>query len=131
GDLIDSRRYNEKPSLLLMEKLVEIAPVYYVNGNHEWRSGKFDSLEEKLEKIGVHVLRNDVKEISGHLQLIGIDDPGLEGPADMITKNNITSAMDGTNQDNYQILLAHRPELISIYSDFNVDLVLSGHAHGG
>src|SRR5690625_2330276 len=55
GDLIDSNRYDEQPGLILLESLVHIAPVYYVTGNHEWWSGKFDILESKLHRIGVHV----------------------------------------------------------------------------
>jgi predicted MPP superfamily phosphohydrolase len=34
-------------------------------------------------------------------------------------------------EDKYSILLSHRPELFHIYVDNNIDLVLSGHAHGG
>ena len=78
GDLIDSDKYNEKLSLILMEKLVQIAPVYYVTGNHEWWSGKFNTLEDKLKNIGVHVMRNTAEEITietDKIQIIGIDDP--------------------------------------------------------
>ena len=64
GDLIDSRGYNEKSSLILMEKLVQIAPVYYITGNHEWWSGKFNTLEGKLKNIGVQVLRNLAEDIT-------------------------------------------------------------------
>jgi hypothetical protein len=45
GDLVDSKKYNEKNSLTLMEELVQIAPIYFVTGNHEWWSGNFNSLE--------------------------------------------------------------------------------------
>ena len=51
GDLVDSNRYNEESSLILMEKLVEIAPVYYVTGNHEWWSGQFNTLEDQLKTL--------------------------------------------------------------------------------
>ena len=35
------------------------------------------------------------------------------------------------DKDAYTILLSHRPELFDIYVKSGVDLVLSGHAHGG
>ena len=35
------------------------------------------------------------------------------------------------DKDNYTILLSHRPELFEAYVNCGVDLVLSGHAHGG
>jgi uncharacterized protein len=57
GDLVDSKKYNEETSLKLMEQLVQIAPVYFVTGNHEWWSGKFDSLEDQLIDMGVKVVK--------------------------------------------------------------------------
>ncbi len=138
GDLIDSDRYEEKPSLILMERLVQIAPVYYVTGNHEWWSGKFNTLEEKLKSIGVQVMRNTAKEIAigtEKIQLIGIDDPVnvdesyAEGAK---MEENITNSIKGINEEtNYQILLSHRPERFSLYSEYGFDVVFSGHAHGG
>nr|WP_233452140.1 metallophosphoesterase [Metabacillus niabensis] len=138
GDLIDSDRYEEKPSLILMERLVQIAPVYYVTGNHEWWSGKFNTLEEKLKSIGVQVMRNTAKEIAigtEKIQLIGIDDPAnvdesyVEGAK---MEENITNSIKGINEEtNYQILLSHRPERFSLYSEYGFDVVFSGHAHGG
>lgn len=70
GDLVDSRRYDDKPSLKLMRKLVKVAPVYYVTGNHEWKSGKFSSLANKLEDAGVHVMRNVVEELNKGNEMI-------------------------------------------------------------
>jgi hypothetical protein len=58
GDLVDSHHYNEGPGLTLMAELVEIAPVYFVMGNHEHWSSKFGEIESKLEALGVHVLRD-------------------------------------------------------------------------
>lgn len=138
GDLIDSDRYDEKPSLILMEKLVQIAPVYYVTGNHEWWSGKLNSLEDKLTSIGVKVMRNEAKEIAIEdevIQIIGIDDPanGMESYADRAaTEENIKNAIEEIEEGgNFQILLSHRPEIFSLYSEYDFDVVFSGHAHGG
>ena len=36
-----------------------------------------------------------------------------------------------TEDDVFTILLSHRPELFDIYADHGMDLILSGHAHGG
>lgn len=143
GDLVDSKKYNEETSLKLMEQLVQIAPVYFVTGNHEWWSGKFDSLEDQLIDMGVNVLRNTVAEIThengdgagGKIQLVGIDDPANANEAyaersmtEEALKNSLTSLKES---DNFTVLLAHRPELFSLYSQYEMDLVFSGHAHGG
>ena len=138
GDLIDSDRYNEKTSLTLMEKLVQIAPVYYVTGNHEWWSGKFNSLEDKLKDTGVHVMRNTVEEITigkDEIQIIGIDDPAKVNESYVeraIAEEDIKNAIKGLEEGvNFKILLSHRPELFSLYTQYEFDVVFSGHAHGG
>ncbi|KIL46410.1 metallophosphoesterase [Jeotgalibacillus campisalis] len=136
GDLVDSRRYNEQTSMNLMEQLTDIAPVYYVTGNHEARSGKFKGLENKLEAAGIHVMRNRSVELERQgefIQLLGVDDP-LQ-PADDDERNameeRLARVTEKMNGDDFMILLSHRPELLSLYSQFEVDLVFSGHAHGG
>jgi uncharacterized protein len=137
GDLIDSDRYDEKPALMLMERLVQIAPVYYVTGNHEWWSGEFKTLEDKLNDIGVKVMRNSAEEIthgSEVIQLVGIDDPAITGEAfaeKSITEENIEKAIEQVEDDHFRILLSHRPEWLSLYSEYGLDVVFSGHAHGG
>ncbi|MCY8235262.1 metallophosphoesterase [Priestia endophytica] len=130
GDLVDSEKYNEEISMRLMEKLVEIAPTYFVTGNHEWWSGNFHSLESKLNDIGVHVMRNtaDVITMGGSkAYIVGIDDPaqGID------SYEAITRSAKGLKEEPFKILLAHRPEMFSLYVENKFDLVFSGHAHGG
>ena len=138
GDLIDSKRYKEKSSLILMEKLVEVAPVYYVTGNHEWWSGQFNTLEDQLKNIGVHVMRNTSEEITiktDRIQMIGMDDPAngkeSDGERSQIEENMTKSIEKIKEDDDFQILLSHRPELLSLYHEYEFDVVFSGHAHGG
>ncbi len=138
GDLIDSDRFDEQPSLTLMERLVQVAPVYYVTGNHEWWSGKFDPLEENLKNIGVQVMRNRAEEIAigtDKIQMIGIDDPvyGVESNVERAkTEESIIHSIEEIEREDYfQILLSHRPEMFSLYREYGFDVVFSGHAHGG
>lgn len=129
GDLIDSRRYNEEISLEFMKELVKIAPVYYVNGNHEIRSRKFSALERGLKEIGVKVLRNKNENLvknGEEIYILGIDDP-IQQPLEETVKATIKNL----EESKFKILLAHKPEYISEYSSYKLDLVFSGHAHGG
>lgn len=134
GDIIDSRRYDEKPSLELMKNITEIAPVYYVTGNHEIRTGKAKELEDKLQELGVRVLENKGERItkgSDSVFIYGIDDPSgydYNGISSSVKKELME--LDKNNKG-FNMLLAHRPEHIDAYSSFNFDLVFSGHAHGG
>ena len=69
------------------------------------------------------------------IQIIGIDDPAnvIESNGERSkTEENIVKSMQNIKEnDDFQILLSHRPELLSLYSESEFDVVFSGHAHGG
>lgn len=138
GDLVDRKRYNAEVSLTLMRRMTELAPVYYVTGNHEWGS-RFPSLEKGLKELGVHVMRNKselVKLGDGEIRIAGVDDPTFNheanGDADRIN-GHIAAALQrvDSSENRFTVLLSHRPELFSEYVQHKIDLTFSGHAHGG
>ena len=136
GDLIDSRKTNIAVALAFAEDAVKIAPCYYVSGNHEARVSEYQDLKTGLEAAGVTVLDDaQVKiEVSGEsITVIGVNDPSFH--ADYLTSD--AAVMDRKLSElsleaaGFTILLSHRPELFDTYADHNMNLVLSGHAHGG
>nr|WP_278184414.1 metallophosphoesterase [Clostridium cellulovorans] len=138
GDLIDSNNTNIEVSMDLINQAIEIAPICYVSGNHEALSGSYDSLKFQLEKVGVTVLDNEKTEIfkeTSSIDLIGLSDisfsqsKGLEYGGNIENKNLLKTLTETNKQ--FKILLSHRPELFDVYSSSGVDLVFSGHAHGG
>jgi predicted MPP superfamily phosphohydrolase len=137
GDLIDSRQTDIDIALDFVRQAMEIAPVYYVSGNHESRVGEYVLLKAGMEEIGVAVLENRKVQIireGEHVTLMGIDDPSfragyLFGDAASIAQQEIENQC--SDSDGYTILLSHRPELFDLYVDTGMDLVFSGHAHGG
>ncbi|WP_026896261.1 metallophosphoesterase [Clostridiisalibacter paucivorans] len=138
GDLIDRRKYNEDNAMMLINSIKDMAPIYYVTGNHEGWSGKFYSLERKLKENDVTILRNEsinIERDNDSIQMIGIDDPAFNTKGYMESYKNIdilNSNMNNIkNRDLYTILLSHRPEMFDLYADKEIDLVFSGHAHGG
>lgn len=137
GDLVDSKKYNEEASVALLEQAVKITPVYFVTGNHEWWSGKFDSLEEKLNEVGVKVLRNEKDEIvknNEKIYILGVDDPDVYSTkyAEGVGFNdNLRGLKEDLSLEDFTILLSHRPERFSLYYAEQIDLIFSGHAHGG
>ena len=56
GDMIDSRNTDVEVALNFAEKAMQIAPCYYVTGNHEARVSEYDELKAGLEACGVIVL---------------------------------------------------------------------------
>lgn len=136
GDFIDSRKTNMDISLDFIRKIKNI-PIYYVAGNHESRIKTYSKFKANLKKIGVNVLENEKINLTYNeekISLIGLQDPSFE------TEENNSNEMKKIVQNylekystelEYEILLIHRPELFDIYAANNVDLVFSGHAHGG
>lgn len=133
GDLIDARRTNTEIAESFARRCMEIADCYYVPGNHEARLGDtYDAFESALIADGVNVLRNGsvrIRKEMDAIHIIGVDDPAFAKASDAIT--NLDAALEALSSDDFTILLAHRPELIDEYSKWGIDLVLSGHAHGG
>ena len=66
--------------------------------------------------------------------MMGIHDPSfttdyLFGDAESVAAATLSELQN--ESDRYTVLLSHRPELFNVYVDSQIDLVFSGHAHGG
>lgn len=137
GDLIDSSKTNITVAMNFINQAVKIAPIYYVPGNHEaWNLSDYSTLKDKLKKAGVVVLEGEDKEIKvkdNKISLLGITDPDYIGEAGISELDVVSTDLDtlSYDSDNLVILLSHRPELFSAYKHRDIDLVLTGHAHGG
>ena len=137
GDMIDSRNTKVDVALYFAEQAIKIAPCYYVTGNHEARVDEYNDLKDGLLELGVVVLedaRVDIELPGETITLIGVDDPSFQtaylfGDDETVMKSKLDEL---TSEDaGYTVLLSHRPELFEIYVESGVDLVFSGHAHGG
>ena len=136
GDLIDSRRTNLQVALEFAKAAMEIAPCYYVPGNHESRSDLYPALQLRLQEMGVIVLEDDrlALELQGEkIEVVGALDPSFSAAVlkDGKTAENGEKLNQLLGDADYAILLSHRPELFDSYVQSGVDLVLTGHAHGG
>ena len=137
GDLIDSRNTDVEVALQFIREAVKIAPCYYVTGNHESRISEYSVLKAGMETAGVVILEDARTEISlggETITLIGVNDPSfrtndLSGDSVTVMDAKLTQLHGDDNE--FTILLSHRPELFDTYVQNNIDLVLSGHAHGG
>jgi len=138
GDLIDNYQpgnpVEQQMEIVetLISQLVRIAPVYFVTGNHEWATGMVHELFAMLEENGVTVLRNQYRTLTmgnDSIILAGVDDPN--GPADMMRPDELVERIRTNENPGFIVMLSHRNNNLRLYSELGVDLVLSGHAHGG
>lgn len=137
GDLVDCFHTDTEIAIAFASQATEIAPTYYVTGNHEALMEDYTELRNGLNNAGVIVLENEsinLEQDGEYIQLVGINDPSFT--VNYFTGDNIPVTKDNLNKinldsTNYSLLLSHRPELFDIYVDYGIDLVLCGHAHGG
>ena len=136
GDLIDSNHTNLEVALSFARQAVKIAPCYFVTGNHEaWVGSQYEELKTSLENAGVTVLQDEAIELNYGdecIQLIGLNDPDFSERDSFLSESILETKLSQVNISNgFTILLSHRPEHFNVYQNKNIDLVLSGHAHGG
>lgn len=136
GDLIDSRRTNVDVAIDFLGKIKDIAPIYYVSGNHESRISEYETLKKEMNDLGINLLDNELIEIQKKddiINLIGIDDPSFSNTIEVDDCEIIEDQIKSVNYDEnfYTILLSHRPEAFKTYVNENINLIFSGHAHGG
>lgn len=136
GDIADDKVPIDG-TILFLEEIKYIAPIFYVTGNHEVWSGELNYIKDVFRSFGVTVLENDYKEIniSGiKLVIAGVDDPEIikyERKQSNWYKEIEEAFADVKDLDGYKILISHRPEAVVFYNTLPFDLVLSGHSHGG
>ena len=148
GDLMDSYHVNLSKAVEFAKRVAKLAPCYFVTGNHEHRMTmeKLTRFLLDLEEAGVRVLRNEAVELgmktrsisaedgdpdaapltepASYFRLIGVD--CQQGKTDTLQRLMLMRDPEELN-----ILLSHKPHYASYYKKAGVDLVLSGHAHGG
>ena len=124
GDFVDAFRTDVPQSISVARQVVQIAPTYYIPGNHEAKIND-PSIYDQLEEVGVTLLFNKALPLTrgeDKIHLIGLT-------SDKKVVKTLTPLMP--KDDGYSILLAHRPEPFEEYAAVGPDLVLSGHVHGG
>ena len=134
GDLLDQYRATPHSyAVSLGGALADIAPTYFVTGNHEWALPDVPGLKRALEVAGVQVLTNEYTVLArdgDNAVLAGVDDPN--GYADQKTPEEVAEEVRAAFGDPFWMLLAHRNNYFEdAYCRLGADLVISGHGHGG
>ena len=140
GDYVDKNTGDITALLEFSAELSKIADCYYITGNHEAQfceSYGYDKYLDKLRNAGFIILENDfvsLKRGNETINIAGLSDPLFReitdkkytDPKKLYYDNYSKMGLDG-----YTILLVHRPYEFDTFLKMNVDIVLSGHEHGG
>ena len=134
GDVVDSNHTDVDVAMNFMEGAIEIAPVYYITGNHElWvEDREYADFMDRMARSDVIWLKDEVIEIAKGEEsffLVGLDENSLGNATlnHLLEEKNIGE----NNQEKLTLLLAHEPQYFETYVQSNVDYIFTGHAHGG
>ncbi len=137
GDLCATDKASDINSAVsFMKKAINVAPVYYITGNHETVLDNYLMLMARIEELGITILNDDEVRVTiggESIRILGVSDPGFARVSNEREKLIMRDKLDklAVTDEGYTILLSHRPEMLSVYSDYDIDLVFTGHAHGG
>jgi uncharacterized protein len=119
-------------ALPLFTRLAPPLGTYAVLGNHEYMSGVLDRMIAAYADSSVTLLVNETRTLrvgGAQLSLIGIDDPYGKNESGFFDRC-LFECDPGTNAA-FRLLLSHRPDALDAAAARGIDLVLSGHTHGG
>lgn len=126
GDYISKERAYAAPCAELLGRLRARCGVYAVLGNHDhWTDAAL--ITDLFRAEGITVLVNEGMRFEQHgaaFWLAGVDDT-------MVGLEDLPLALAGSRGDEMKLLLAHNPIILRRAARAGVDLVLSGHTHGG
>jgi len=124
GDLWDRSKLRVPEMIAFIRRLAEICDTVYSPGNHEFHEPEHEQIFRQIEKIGIHVLRHRIMDFRG-VSVLGMDllKYGAFNDAELKRLEHCSG---------FRIAAAHFPQFFEdIYSQYDIDLVLCGHAHGG
>jgi uncharacterized protein len=123
GDMVGSWDAQYDNALVLISKLSKFVPVYIVDGNHDAREPDYPLQKMAMEAAGGIVLADEAL-LFRSIQLIGLKERfGID--------NRALPVAHLVDPQGFNVLLAHHPADFEDYVGIGVDLVLTGHVHGG
>jgi len=130
GDLVNSSPNEIYPLAEAFSSLKAPMGAFGVLGNHDFYSRAPETVARVATEAGIRMLRYEHVTLRRHgssLHILGIDDCST-GP---MAENLMREARHGINDDAPQILICHRPYFFDQAAKLGIDLMLSGHTHGG
>lgn len=136
GDIMDASRQNSDCVVDFVSTIAKTNAVYYVTGNHEAANlAMFENICKMLAtNDNVHFLSNESFSLfkgGQKINLIGLNDLKYESEMSNRDKNLPDDRLAAFNMDSYSMVLLHSPNNIETIAQYQPDLVLCGHTHGG
>ena len=137
GDLVALPYYNFDETQKIAEGVGGSIPIYAVSGNHESQNAEYEHIIGNLWDAGIVWLENDDKKLrkkGDSIRLIGVKDSGIDELSEEVAQDEIIEEIEEfipDDRDEFSILINHRADMYPYIKNIGVDLILSGHLHGG
>lgn len=147
GDMIDSSMKNMDKIISFFSELNKHIPIVYIPGNNEMRCSKLDEILNELKRNKIIVLRNEIISIkikSNNINILGLVEERVDkgeyfyqkADSKYLYKHHNTIFNEFEKRKGLRLVLSHYPENFegidnSSYCKYKIDIVFSGHAHGG
>lgn len=137
GDMVALPDYNFEQTQKIAERFNGSIPMYAVSGNHESQNSEYDHIVGNLWDAGIVWLENDDKTLRKNgdsIRLIGAEDAGVDVMSEEFVREEVIEEIEEyipEDRDRFSILINHRADMYPYLKNVGVDLILSGHLHGG
>lgn len=139
GDFVNSKLSEVYPFAECFVDLKAPMGVFGVTGNHDYYTREIETVCKEVEQCGIKLIRNSnitLEKNNQKIHLLGIDDDYSKTVREYISNGKtelgaVENMLKGVSKEDTSILLCHKPYYFDEYAKLNIDLVLSGHTHGG
>ena len=107
-------------AIQLLSQVVTTDGIFGVEGNHD----HYEVLFPAMEAHGITPLSNSGVYVRENFYLAGVEDLWNRNP-------DVAAAIAGAGPDSFVLLISHNPDVSMTQDTTGVDLILSGHTHGG
>lgn len=139
GDFVNSKVAEVYPLAEAFSGISAPYGVYGVTGNHDYYSRDIETIATEISQAGIRLLRDEnlaIEKGGEKLWLMGIDDDHLYDVNSYLEtgrteRGSIENMLKGIPADAPRLFLCHKPYPFEEYSRLGMDVMFSGHTHGG
>lgn len=142
GDIISKYENNIDRFIEMYKEIYTKYTVFYSIGNHERKLGynNYKYYINRLTELGVHVIVNGTEKYyigDNYIVINALKFRENMQPKKLTNEKRekyirfMKNKIDSIDDKKFNILLSHDPENFEMYKDLGVDMIFSGHDHGG
>lgn len=136
GDMVNTGDTDYSNFFNIAKELSKNYTIYYILGNHEEDLSKenINKIVSNLEEYNINILIDESDTITigkEHINIYGLSKQLKTKSGIIQNRETLDNLLNNINKDEFNILLAHNPLIFEEYAKYNVDLIFSGHVHGG